>query len=160
MAHFDRPIQFRVALINTGIGAAVIAVTALIYAFSKAGESLKVLNQVQKEATKQTAKQKSSLEQLIKVAKNDKISKEDRLKAIKKINSISPEYLGNITLETINTDEATSAINKYIKALDKKALAQALQNKRESLVSELVEKDLKNIDEYKLAIEKFGDNSP
>ena len=58
----------------------------------------------------------------MKVAKNETLSKQDRLDAIKKINAISPEYLGNITLEEINTNKTTEAIEDYIEALDKKRI--------------------------------------
>lgn len=131
---------FRIALINTGIGALLVAVTALIIAFRHmnvertiAEKKQRLLNNAQKEAAKSVAKEKAQLDSLVKTAKNENLSKEQRLKAIKKLNEISPEYLGNITLENINTDNATSAITRYIEELDRKALAQALQSKKEEL---------------------------
>jgi hypothetical protein len=65
---------------------------------------------VNQTAAESIAKEKNALERLLGIAKNERVSKDERLKAIKAINSISPEYLKNITLDTLNTDKAKKAI--------------------------------------------------
>ena len=80
-------------------------------------------------AQKRIVEEKSSLEALMKIAKDEKQSKEDRLAAIKKINEISPEYLGNITLENINTKAATKSLTAYIAELERKYTVEALGEK-------------------------------
>jgi hypothetical protein len=40
---------------------------------------------------------------LLQTARNENETKANRLKAIQAINAISPKYLGNLTLENINT---------------------------------------------------------
>ncbi|MFC5046895.1 phage tail tape measure protein [Aquimarina hainanensis] len=133
----------KASLIKSGMGIALVLVASLVYELSNLGKSYNAVASAQKLAAKNTIKEKSNLESLIKIAKNEKISKEEREKAIKKINKLSPEYLGNITLETINTKEATKAVEDYIKELDRKALAQALSEKKTELMKKLV--DAENI---------------
>lgn len=80
-------------------------------------------------ASQSIAKEKAELEKNLAVAKNEKISKEERQKAIANLNAISPEYLGNLTLETINTKAATEAVEKYNVTLLTKAKVMAAQEK-------------------------------
>ncbi|WP_438423263.1 phage tail tape measure protein [Aquimarina macrocephali] len=154
---------FRVALINTGIGAAIIAITALIVAFRNmnvqrtiAEKKQRLLNNARKEAAKSVAKEKAGLDTLIKTAKNENLSKEQRLDAIKKLNKISPEYLGNITLENINTDETTNAIKRYIEELDRKALSQALQSKKAELYAKLIDSEKSSLEDNVKWYETLG----
>lgn len=151
--------KFTTALKANALFLVIAGITTLIALTKRYNQSLSSVAQATGDAAKATAKQKSQIESLIKVAKNENISKEQRIEAIEKLNSLAPEYLGNITLETINTKESTKAIESYIEALDKKALAQALEERRGSLVAELVEKDLKSIEEYKTSLENLGDNT-
>ena len=109
-----------------------------------------MLNGVMKEATKATASEKASLDTLLKTARNENLSKKERTKAVKELNKLSPKYLGNITLENIKTQDSVKAIDKYINALDAKAMAQAISNKK----AELYEKQLEN--ETKALSENLG----
>ena len=55
------------------------------------------------------------------------------LEAIARLNQLSPQYLGGLTLETINTNNAKVATDKYIESLLKKAqIEAATQNLVES----------------------------
>ena len=56
------------------------------------------------------------------------------------MNSISPEYLGNLSLENINTKEATTSIEEYTKALQSNARTKAVADK----LAEIEAKKLKN----------------
>jgi TP901 family phage tail tape measure protein len=100
---------------------------------------------IQKEAAKATAAEKASLDSLLEVAKNKNLSDEERIKAIEKLNEISPEYLGNLTLENIATEEGAKAIDAYIASLDRKALAQAAASKKEELFTKRIEAETKGI---------------
>src|SRR5699024_10520175 len=51
----------------------------------------------------------------------------------KKLNEISPEYLGNIDFETIKTGEARAAVDEYVSSLRRKALEQAASIKMTEL---------------------------
>jgi TP901 family phage tail tape measure protein len=124
------------------VGVLAAAGTAL-YLYSKrlsAAEKLqKSLNDLNIEANKSIAEQKVELERLFRIAKNRNLADEDRIKAIEKINEISPDYLGNINLENINTDKATKAKENYIKALLKEARAKAAQEKLIEVEKKLID---------------------
>lgn len=87
--------------------------------------SQKLIQKVTDEATSSIVDQKSQLELLLITARNENETKANRLKAIQEINKISPEYLGNLTLENINTDKARISIEKYNTALLSGATARA-----------------------------------
>lgn len=99
----------------------------------------KLLNEIKTKAISSTLDEKVALENLLAIAKDEKQSKENRLKAIKNLNEISPKYLGNLTLENIRTAEGTRLINDYVKALDRKALAEVLSSKRAELLKKKYE---------------------
>ena len=104
----------------------------------KAVKKFKSFSEVQNEASLSTIKERTELEALIFVAKDDTKSKEERQAAVKKINDIMPDYLGNITLEGINTKETTDKINLYIEQMGKKALAQAYVSKIQELYTKQI----------------------
>ncbi|WP_158962597.1 hypothetical protein [Myroides fluvii] len=115
---------------------------------SEAAQMQKMLNDVNTEALKNTAKERAELDSLLLVAQDENALKKDRLDAIKKLNEISPQYLGNINLETINTKEATDAIGKYINALNSKAREQALMAKKTQLYQEQIEEEAKSVQRF------------
>ncbi|MFA6400870.1 MAG: phage tail tape measure protein [Salinivirgaceae bacterium] len=117
-----------IALLVTLLVAAGVALYALTRQLSSAEKAQKAVNDVTVEAQKNIAAEKIEMEKLMKIAKDEKKSKEERLAAIKKLNEISPEYFGNLTLETINTDAATTASDKYLASLLKRAEAEAAYN--------------------------------
>jgi len=106
-----------------------------------------LLNEARKESIKAIGKEKQDLASLVKIAKDETKSKAAREEAIKQINEISPEYLGNITAETINSEDATIAINKYTDAIEKKARAQAFSQMFADLEAQIIEKELKSNEE-------------
>jgi len=115
---------------------------ALYYAnISKAFQIQKLYNDIKTESAKKTAEEKASLESLLLIAKDETIEKGKRLEAIKKINEISPEYLGNLNLENINTEKGTELIKAYIVQLDKKSTAEAIQSKMIELKKKLIEQE-------------------
>jgi hypothetical protein len=88
-------------------------------------ESQKLTQKVTDEATASIVDQKAQLENLLLTARNLNEKDSTRLKAIQAINRISPEYLGNLTLENINTDKARISLEKYNAALIAGATARA-----------------------------------
>jgi TP901 family phage tail tape measure protein len=127
------------------IGAALAIIAALgtaYYAFSESAEeaatSQKILNDATTEATRSTRSQVNEINGLLAVAKDEKISKEERIKAINKLNEISPEYLGNLSLENINTKEATTSLDAYVESLVRAAKAKALKTQLDAKAEELV----------------------
>jgi hypothetical protein len=132
-----------IGAVVAAIGLAIVGVIAAVQLFSNSVEKLAVkkdvLNEVSLAATKSLAKEKAELLSLLAVAKDVTLPYENRLKAVRKLNEISPEYLGNIRVENLETRETVAAINAYSEAILKKARSQAANK----LLSENIEKQLK-----------------
>ncbi|NCT16851.1 MAG: phage tail tape measure protein [Flavobacteriaceae bacterium CG18_big_fil_WC_8_21_14_2_50_34_36] len=131
----------------TALVTAVAAAAAAYLIFSNntnsATNATKALSDARLQAAKAVGSETALLERLLKIARDESQSKQDRLKAIEAINKISPEYLGNINLENINTQKTTASIESYIGALNKKALAQAIEAKQQEAYNSLIEKNFK-----------------
>lgn len=127
------------------IVAAVTSLTVIIARYIKrtneAARAARALAEVQSAAAKETKTEEDQMRRLLSIAQDEKRTKEERLVAIKQLNEISPEYLGNLKLETINTDEATKAVNRYITAMRLKKKIEKAEAKREEL-SEGIEQDV------------------
>lgn len=75
------------------------------------------LQEVEKAAAESVADETRRLKELLAVAKNEKLSREQRQRAIEQIKKEYPQYLSQLSLETINTDKATRAIQRQINAM-------------------------------------------
>lgn len=144
-----------IGLVAAAIAGLIVALKSFINTMSTAEKVQKTVNDVRNEASKATVKEKTKLQDLLRVARDEKNSKEDRKKAIEELNRISPEYLGNLTLENIKTEEGVQAINRYIEALDRKALAQAISNKKTELAEKLLELETASLEENVSVNEKY-----
>lgn len=115
---------------------------AFVLLYTRANRYLDVqraLNRLEKEANDAIADQRSRLETLWKIASNHNVSLQHRKEAMEAINKISPQYLGDITLETINTDKAVKAKDEYIKRLKEEAMLKGTQSHIEEESRKLVE---------------------
>ncbi|SDG32528.1 hypothetical protein SAMN05421827_105144 [Pedobacter terrae] len=159
------PALNKVAMILPGIGVAGLLAFAIdpimeylsaLWEGKDALDTLKIsaenLNDVRKKSSEALYTEQSNLQVLLDVARNENVSKDLRAEALRKINRISPEYLGNITLETIKTKEATAAINLYVDALKRQSVEKAISDKRQDLVKSRI--DLKQ--DYEDATEKVN----
>lgn len=132
------------------IGALAVALSLIVGSFflfnqetDKAITKVDTLNQLNEEASSVISAQKSQLEQYLSVARDDNKSKAERQKAIKELNKISPEYLGNLKLEKINTDEAKNSIELYNVALLEAGKAKAAQSALQANYSKQLQAELK-----------------
>lgn len=118
------------------LGGGVVFLTALFTALPKVISAMessmdkllgkfKSFKDVQDEAAVKTMKDRVELEALVHVAKDHNKSLTERNAAVRKINDILPDYIGNVTLEKDGTIKNTEAIVKYIGILFAKAKAQA-----------------------------------
>ena len=137
------------AVVAVGIG-----VAAYVKSTNKATAATRALAGVQKEMGSLLKDEKSELQKLLAIAKNDNLSKETRRKAIKRLNDISPEYLGNLTLESINTNKATMAVGAYVKSLERKARVLAISNKLTDIEGQLIHENAKEWTDNADALEK------
>jgi hypothetical protein len=131
-------------------GAIAIAVGLIVSAFlllnqetKKVVEQTSLLATVSKQAAEAVSGEAAEVKKLLFFAKDEKLSKEQRIKAIRQLNKISPEYLGNLTLEKINTDEATTSVNMYNEALLRSAKVKAAQNKLQEISAQIIENEIK-----------------
>lgn len=83
-------------------------------------ESTKKLEWHESEHNKTLTDQKVKIRELIQVAEDESLSKENRLKAIKELNRICPEYNGYINQETGLYKANKKALDKYIESLERR----------------------------------------
>lgn len=122
---------------------------AFVYLYRRAHEYMnvqKATNLLQEEAAKSTADQRKELDALWLVAQNNNNAMKVRKEAMEKINKIAPDYLGDITLETINTQKAADAKARYVEQLQKEAMLKG--------ASTHIEEESKKLVEYQAALDK------
>jgi len=129
-------------------------VTSLFGANAAAKEFEQSLQDINKAYIGNFAKEKSSLDSLLITAKNELLSKESRMEAIKKLNQLSPTYLNGLTLEKLKTDEGTAALDKYILSLKRKAIEEVTASKRTELYTKRLELS-EQYQEAKSNVEEF-----
>lgn len=142
------------------IGLLVAGVAALVYGLVKwSNRNSKLITQsealinVSKKAADSIGRERAELDTLIGIARNEKISRAERIKAINKLNEISPKYLSNLNIENINTDAARKSIEKYTVAIMENARQKAIADKISELYGKQMELDAK-IAEEDLKIEE------
>lgn len=132
------------------LAAAITAVALAAYShatkLSVVEKGQKALNDVNREALKNSSEQRQSAIQLFEAAKNENLSKEQRIKAVKELNELSPKYLKGLTLEGINTDIARMAVERYTNSLLAKAKVEIATSKLAELAI-LKEATLKGLNE-------------
>lgn len=106
-------------LVMAGIAAVVAAFFMFRSETQKTATAQEKLLKLQKDASALAEDETKRVKVLLKIAQDEKASKEARLKAIKDLNDVSPLYLGNLNLENIATKEATKAVYAYIEAKKK-----------------------------------------
>ena len=114
-------------------GAAVLAFVVYLRSMNKELDSATIkqraLEKINVTAKKSIAEQTVALDNLLRVARDEAISQGRRLEALKKIQEISPKYLGSLSLEAINTDKAKAAVDRYRASILELAKAQAAKNR-------------------------------
>ena len=100
-------------------------------------ESLKMLNKIRDDAQQKMADEKTQIELLISAAKNEKLSLDERKKAIDKLNSIIPNYNAQLDDTTGKYIDNKKALDDYLTSLAKKyeiegAKDQLAENGRET----------------------------
>ena len=146
--------------VTTAIVALVVALKAWTSELTVAEKIQKDLLDIEKEAEKATKSQITNLEILIEVAKDENVEKEKRIEAIEKLNEISPEYLGNLTLENIATEEGVGLLKSYTDELIRAAEVKALRTKIDQLALQALNSEnsalSENSDAVSTALELMG----
>lgn len=105
----------------TAVKTLVSGLVALYYDWNRAGKQLtqteQNLRDIRSQSNRDISVEKKEVADLLNVARDESITKETRLAAIRRLNEISPEYLGNLDLERIKTEDAAKAVDLYVQSL-------------------------------------------
>jgi hypothetical protein len=103
----------------------------------------KALNNIRAEAQKQVVEEKLKLENLIKVAKDEKLSMDERYKAVDALNKIVPQYNATIDKTTKKFKASDKALKAYINNLVKLYEVQGAKKQIQSLAEKRAELEVK-----------------
>lgn len=105
------------------LGGITLVVSALLL-FSKrtdaAAKSQKMLNDIKKEAMSRTVEQRQQINLLIAAAKDERLSMQQRQKAVNKLNRIIPHYNAQLDATTGKYRENKKALDNYLNSLVRK----------------------------------------
>lgn len=124
----------------TAAMALIAGVVALYRDWNNAGEKLtqteRNLRDIRSQGSREVAAEKKEVMDLLAVARDESQSKEHRLAAIRRLNEISPEYLGTLDLEKIKTEDATKAVDLYVQSLITKQNIENANRKKTDLLQQ------------------------
>ena len=103
----------------------------------------KALNNIRAEAQKQVVEEKLKLENLVKVAKDEKLSMDERYKAVDALNKIVPQYNATIDKTTKKFRASDKALKSYINNLVKLYEVQGAKKQIQSLSEQRAELEVK-----------------
>lgn len=116
--------RWRAALAATNwaaLTAAIIAAGAALLIFrnrtDEAAEAQKTLNEVKSDAAKKLADEKTKIDLLVAAARNEKLSLDERQKAIASLNKIIPNYNAQLDATTGKYRENKKALDDYLSSL-------------------------------------------
>ncbi|MGN8798683.1 2-oxoacid:ferredoxin oxidoreductase subunit delta [Segatella copri] len=104
-------------LVAAGVALLAMKLWEMKKAADAAAQSQKALNAIKAEAQKQVVEEKLKLENLIKVANDEKLSMDERRKAVEALNKIVPHYNATIDQTTRKFKASDKALKAYINSL-------------------------------------------
>ena len=104
-------------LVAAGVALLAMKLWDMRKAADAAAQSQKALNAIKAEAQKQMVEEKLKLDNLIKAAKDEKLSMDERLKATEALNRIVPHYNATIDQTTKKFKASDKALKAYINSL-------------------------------------------
>ena len=138
--------RWRAALAATnwaGLTAAIIAAAAALLIFrnrtDEATEAQKTLNEIKSESAKKLADEKTKIDLLVAAARNEKLSLEERHKAIAALNKIIPNYNGQLDATTGKYIENKKALDDYLQSLARKYELEGARDKLAAIGKEKAE---------------------
>lgn len=138
--------RLNLAMAANPFGAILALITLLIGAYIAFGretdkliDKQKVLNDVKTTSISKTIDEKNEIEKLVAVAKSEHATNDQRAQALKRLNDIIPDHIGLLTAQNIKTAEGVGIINKYIDALNRRAYAEAINERKKELLKKQIE---------------------
>lgn len=104
-------------LIAAGVVLLAMKLWEMKKAADAAAQSQKALNTIKTEAQKQAVEEKLKLDNLVKAAKDEKLSMDERYKAVEALNRIVPHYNATIDQTTKKFKASDKALKAYINSL-------------------------------------------
>lgn len=104
-------------LIAAGVVLLAMKLWEMKKAADAAAQSQKALNAIKAEAQKQAVEEKLKLDNLVKAAKDEKLSMDERYKAVEALNRIVPHYNATIDQTTKKFKASDKALKAYINSL-------------------------------------------
>ena len=156
----------RVAMLGLGIGAVIAGLYLLVTNWQKIKDAVtgttdamrentrisKLNADTRREAADSIKGEVANIYELVAVAKNENLTRADRQHAIDELQKKYPDYLKNISLETIGTDATSKAIQAQIELLTQREQIKKLADKRAELSNKLLDNEA--IDQQFSAYEK------
>ena len=135
----------RAAIIATGIGALVVGVGLLIENFDKLSDMLssttksqKAYNDAAKQAIDNIGEELSASNKLQRTLKDESITREDKVKAVKQLQDEYPNLLSNIDAEKTSIEDINKALKLNTQLVRLKAQQDALQSLRAEEYKEIL----------------------
>lgn len=129
------------------IAAGVVLLAMKLWDMKKAADAStlaqKALNNIRAEAQKQVVEEKLKLENLVKVAKDEKLSMDERYKAVDALNKIVPQYNATIDKTTKKFRASDKVLEAYINNLVKLYEVQGAKKQIQSLAEQRAELEVK-----------------
>ena len=135
-------------LLLAGVAAVVVAYKMFSDSSEKVNVSQKAFAKIQQEVASGVKAEKENLMQLLTIAKDKNETDQVRLNAIKQIKEQYPGLLDFLTLENVNTDKVTAAINRYIGALNNKLQLEAIDAELKASKQRALQKEQTDLNEY------------
>ena len=150
--------MLKVALAESGIGLAILAIGALVAGIIKHNEKLKEarrLAEEQRKAEKALYKEydeaAARIKRLKKVAEDHTASLEDRRKAIAELQKLAPDYQASISKEGELIEKNKEKLDEYLERLKASIVLEAHKTK----MSELLQKQAEAEDEQRKATDEY-----
>lgn len=109
-----------IGMVVAGITALSVGLYALTKRTNEASEAQKTLDNIRKDAQQKLVDEKTNIDLLVSAAKNEKLSLDERKKAIDKLNGIIPNYNAQLDETTGKYVENKKALDDYLSSLVKK----------------------------------------
>lgn len=151
------------ALMFSGIGLLIAGITALVVVYDKwkkkqeeVNRSAKEMEEIRKEGYKSATAEVEKIQQLERVASDLQRPTKERLKALKTLNSLMPEYNGHLDRETGKLIANKGAMLEYIQALANMEVSKnlAMKNAEDTLKNIELEQKKKDYQDKKIEAPK------
>jgi tape measure domain-containing protein len=134
------------AFIGIGLAVAVYMLVDYFGTFNRelttAEQRQQAITEVTSQAAKSIAKEKSEIERIIPVLESETTSREEKEKALKRLQEISPQYFGGLKVEDGLVKNLEASYKNYVDALLSSARAQAAREKVIKLTEQQIELEL------------------